>query len=216
MRRRYTAGGIVIGIIGLLWFLFFAGTGTFCLVRPDELRNYSSSKYTWTDREIRIGAACNVVVGSAGLQLVFSRLLLPLFNQSAMPEMLFIYGSLLPGCAPPAMADLCKRLKRIGPARVRGRLYDLGDYPAMVFIKEFGGVRGEVVEVDSDETWQALDEYEGCPHPAAGDGLFRRVWTIAMFDNGEKVNCWVYVYMRELGNAKPIESGCWRTHRGLL
>jgi gamma-glutamylcyclotransferase (GGCT)/AIG2-like uncharacterized protein YtfP len=133
-----------------------------------------------------------------------------------MAERLFVYGTLLPGHAPPSMAGLRCKLKSVAPATVRGRLYDLGAYPAVVMEGESACVRGELVEVDSDATWRALDEYEGCPRPGEGNGLFRRVRTIATLDSGESADCWVYVYDRDLGDAKVIDSGCWRTHRGLM
>jgi hypothetical protein len=77
--RATTSSSRSIGVAGLVWFLFFAGAATFCVLRPDALRKYSAPTHTWTEREIWIGAACNVVIGSAGLVLAFRRLLLPLF-----------------------------------------------------------------------------------------------------------------------------------------
>jgi len=79
--RSYTRGGVVIGIIGLLWFVFFAGTGIYCLLDPVALREYSAPQYKWTDREILIGAACYIVVGLAGLVVAFSRLFMPLLGR---------------------------------------------------------------------------------------------------------------------------------------
>ena len=72
------------------------------------------------------------------------------------------------------------------------------------------------LEVADEQTWTALDRYEGCPRPGAGAGLFRRIRTVATIDAGETVDCWIYVYNRDLSRAKRVESGCWRTHRGLL
>src|SRR5437868_1610308 len=116
-----------------------------------------------------------------------------------MGDYLFIYGTLLPGFEPRAMSQLCRRLNSIGPATIRGQLFDLGPYPAVVIdAARAGSVRGEVVEVDGDATWQELDRYEGCPREGQGDGLFRRLRTVATCDTGESVNCWVYVYNRDL------------------
>jgi gamma-glutamylcyclotransferase (GGCT)/AIG2-like uncharacterized protein YtfP len=132
-----------------------------------------------------------------------------------MGELLFVYGTLLPGHAPKSMRALCDRLTHIGPASIAGRLYDLGPYPAVVT----GGdecVLGELLEVDGDDTWRELDRYEGCPRPGEGDGLFRRVRTIATSESGDRLDCWVYVYNRDLSRATLVESGCWRTHRGLM
>src|SRR2546422_685375 len=94
-----------------------------------------------------------------------------------MPDLLFVYGTLLPGHAPSEMTAVCRRLRHIGPATVRGRLYDLGPFPAAVLEDSNSSLRGELVEVDYHDTWRELDLYEGCPRPGEGDGLFRRVQT---------------------------------------
>jgi gamma-glutamylcyclotransferase (GGCT)/AIG2-like uncharacterized protein YtfP len=131
-------------------------------------------------------------------------------------DRLFIYGTLLDGHQPPDMQALCRRLRRIAPATVQGFPYDLGPYPAVTIGGTSSHILGELVEIDCDETWDALDRYEGCPRQGEGDGLYSRVRTTATLESGESVDCWIYVYNRDLSRAKVIESGCWRTHRGLL
>src|SRR5437773_94399 len=42
-----------------------------------------------------------------------------------MPEYLFVYGTLVPGQAPPAIAAAVARLSDAGPATIAGRLLDL-------------------------------------------------------------------------------------------
>jgi gamma-glutamylcyclotransferase (GGCT)/AIG2-like uncharacterized protein YtfP len=130
-------------------------------------------------------------------------------------NLLFIYGSLLPGYMPESMAAICRNLKTVAPARTSGKLYDLGPYPGATI----GGdsvILGQLVEVDSEATWRALDEYEGCPRPGGPDGLYRRIRTLATLESGETVDCWIYVYNHSLADARVVESGCWRTHRGLM
>ena len=132
-----------------------------------------------------------------------------------MSDLLFVYGTLLPGHAPRGMRAVCERLKHVGPATIAGQLFDLGPYPAVV-TGSSDRVRGELVEVTDEQTWTALDRYEGCPRPGEGDGLFTRVRTTSTTAAGETVDCWVYVYNSDLSHAKLVECGCWRTHRGLL
>jgi len=132
-----------------------------------------------------------------------------------MGDLLFVYGTLLPGHAPRSMHAVCERLKHVGGATIVGQLFDLGPYPAVV-TGASGLVRGALVEVADEQTWTALDRYEGCPRPGEAAGLFRRIRTVATIDAGETVDCWIYVYNRDLSRAKRVESGCWRTHRGLL
>jgi gamma-glutamylcyclotransferase (GGCT)/AIG2-like uncharacterized protein YtfP len=131
-------------------------------------------------------------------------------------RLLFIYGTLLDGHQPPQMQSVCRRLCRVAPATVQGFLYDLGPYPAVTVCGTTSRILGEIVEIDCDQTWHALDRYEGCPRQGEGDGLYSRVRTTATLKSGESVDCWIYVYNCDLSRAKVIESGCWRTHRGLL
>ena len=134
-----------------------------------------------------------------------------------MSERLFVYGTLLPGHEPAGMAAICRRLKFLGPATTRGQLFDLGPYPAVVIGDGVDGiVHGELAEVDSPGTWQALDRYEGCPRPGEGNGLFHRVRTVATLESGDAIACWIYVYDQDLSGARRVERGCWRTYRALL
>ena len=66
-----------IGLIGLVWFLFCTATAIVVPMDPNWLRDWS--RQSWTDQEIRIGAACYFVAGLGGLVLVITRLVLPRF-----------------------------------------------------------------------------------------------------------------------------------------
>jgi gamma-glutamylcyclotransferase (GGCT)/AIG2-like uncharacterized protein YtfP len=74
---------------------------------------------------------------------------------------------------------------------VRGQLYDLGPYPALVDIDDPAAawVEGFVRAVSWDVLSNQLDAYEG-----VDEGLFRRVQATAR--SGRRV--WVYVYARSL------------------
>ena len=64
-----------IGLVGLVWFLFCTATAIVVPMDPDGFREWS--RQSWTDQEIRIGAACYFVAGLGGLVLVVTRLVLP-------------------------------------------------------------------------------------------------------------------------------------------
>jgi hypothetical protein len=66
-----------IGIVGLVWFLWCASSAAFCVLDMQDFRDWSH--FSWTDREIYIGAACYMTCGLAGLLLAFTRLILPAF-----------------------------------------------------------------------------------------------------------------------------------------
>jgi gamma-glutamylcyclotransferase (GGCT)/AIG2-like uncharacterized protein YtfP len=98
-----------------------------------------------------------------------------------MTTLLFAYGTLAPD-GPDAAA-------RGGwePDMVRGRLYDLGPYPALVDLDDpsAGWVEGYVRAVDPAALAGPLDAYEG-----VADGPYRRMPTTTRA--GRQV--WVYVH----------------------
>ncbi|MFO0954609.1 MAG: gamma-glutamylcyclotransferase family protein [Isosphaeraceae bacterium] len=102
-----------------------------------------------------------------------------------MIDGLFVYGTLAP-----ANLESAERLGFV-PDQVRGWLYDLGSYPALVPAEEPSGlwVCGYVRAVPETLLSDRLDEYEG-----VAEGLYRReVWTTRA---GRRV--WVYVYARPI------------------
>jgi gamma-glutamylcyclotransferase (GGCT)/AIG2-like uncharacterized protein YtfP len=120
---------------------------------------------------------------------------------------MFVYGTLLPGLAPPLIADVVNTLRVVGPATVHGRLYDLGAYPGCVLDDGAGAVHGMLLEIANPAVLEELDAYECyAAHDAAGS-LFRRTVCDAITADGRVVSTWVYVYNRDLSRARLIESG---------
>jgi len=132
---------------------------------------------------------------------------------------LFVYGTLRPDRAPPALAAVTRSLRRLEPARVRGRLYDLGDHPGAVLDERAGWIEGELVALGPASPPLAwFDAYEGY-EPDRGSGpkpddlgrsLFRREQTVATAASGRLVSCWVYVCVRPPAGARRIADGIWR------
>jgi gamma-glutamylcyclotransferase (GGCT)/AIG2-like uncharacterized protein YtfP len=102
-----------------------------------------------------------------------------------MPTLLFAYGTLAPEGPEQASRDGWEA------DAVRGRLFDLGPYPALVDQgdPDGGWVEGYVRPVDPAELIEHLDPYEG-----VDEGLYRRV--AAETRGGRRA--WVYVYARPL------------------
>lgn len=100
------------------------------------------------------------------------------------PRHLFAYGTLRP-------RDPATALGGWSADAVRGRLFDLGPYPALVDLDAPGAgwVEGFVRFVESGELIARLDPYEG-----VDEGLYRRV--AATTRGGRRV--WVYTYARPL------------------
>lgn len=129
-----------------------------------------------------------------------------------MVDLLFAYGTLISGYEPAHMSTACARLKVVGDGTVRGLLYDFGAFPAVV--PGNGIVRGVVMRVPPD-AWAALDRYEGCAASGSAEGLFQRAETRAALDTGETLDCWLYIYTRDVRAGRLMESGDWRRRRSL-
>ena len=121
----------------------------------------------------------------------------------------FVYGTLLPGLAPPAIADAVRRLRVVGPATVPGRLYHLGAYPGCVLDGECDDlIHGQLLELPDDPAvLERLDWYEGyAAHDDAGSLFLRTVCDVALAD-GRRIPSWVYVYNRPVPPARLISGG---------
>lgn len=111
-----------------------------------------------------------------------------------MTTSVFVYGTLRKG--EPNYHWIRVYAKKTQSAWVRGWLFDLGPYPAM--IEGRGWVKGELVELQGCEnTLKKMDELEGYYGPGSPQNLYERIETLAWTEEGEKVNCFIYVFPRE-------------------
>lgn len=97
---------------------------------------------------------------------------------------LFAYGTLAAEGAASALMSGCER---VASAAVRGTLYDIGEYPALL-LSGTDWVDGEIWRCPAD-LLPRLDRYE-----AVREGLFRRVGVTV-----EGTPCWAYVAGPRLG-----------------
>ena len=110
----------------------------------------------------------------------------------------------------------------VAEATLPGKLYDLGQYPGVVPARGGGEgpvVVGELWRVTDPAHWVLLDDFEGIGPEYPEPTLYRRVLAKAHLrsrgaerPSGETVDCWVYVYNRDLGAAPLVPSGDW-AHR---
>ena len=119
---------------------------------------------------------------------------------------LFIYGTLMPGLRLEAEMQGAQPL---GPARVQGRLVDVGRYPGL--IPGEGLVTGEVYRVD-DAQLARLDEVEDV---VPGDRAVSQYWRerVLVQDGtlaGQQV--WTYVYNQPIDGLTPIAHGDYRRY----
>lgn len=124
------------------------------------------------------------------------------------PEILFVYGSLLPGLP---LHPLLTPAIPLGPGSIQGRLYDLGDYPGAVEAEE-GRVHGEAYRLRDPGLLARLDDEEGYdPADEAASLYLRRRLPVTLAD-GRVLPAWVYLYAGPLEQAAPVPSGDWRRH----
>jgi gamma-glutamylcyclotransferase (GGCT)/AIG2-like uncharacterized protein YtfP len=117
----------------------------------------------------------------------------------------FVYGSLRRDNAG-AMSVRFPDAAYVGDGKVRGRLYDLGAYPALLLDESGAQVTGEVYEV-TDETLNKLDQFE------LTSDYERRDVEVEIGD--EHGHCWIYVPAHEASffdGFPSIESGDWIRH----
>jgi len=125
-----------------------------------------------------------------------------------LPRFVFVYGTLLPGLAPPVIADVVARLRVVGPGAVPGRLYHLGAYSGCILDEDCEGlIHGQVLELPDQAVLERLDWYEGyAAHDDAGSLFLRTVCDVTLAGGGQ-VRSWVYVYNRSVKAARLISGG---------
>jgi gamma-glutamylcyclotransferase (GGCT)/AIG2-like uncharacterized protein YtfP len=126
-----------------------------------------------------------------------------------MAHFIFLYGTLLPQHAPPAMRRLLEDFRPCGEGWVRGVLYDFGAHPGAVLNDATDQlVYGVVFQMPDDVGVLAqLDDYEGFDAKSPGSCLFvRKRYPVALAD-GNVVQCWIYEYNGNPAGLPIIASG---------
>src|SRR5690606_1562391 len=123
---------------------------------------------------------------------------------------LFVYGSLRSGFKSPAYEYISRHFNLVGEARVKGILYDPGDYPAA---KPFDGDRyiiGELYEArhpaEFDWAIGQLDDYEGVTAEPGEQTQYTRALT-DVISNEKKYTAWVYWYTGDVSGKPEVLSG---------
>lgn len=121
-----------------------------------------------------------------------------------------MYGSLRSGFNHPAYDYISKHFTLVSEARVKGRMYDLGSYPAAIPVDDEAYIVGELYDLKKVEefSWamKQLDDYEGV-HPEEGESpLYKRELTEAVYGN-ETTTAWIYWYAGSVEDCPPIPSG---------
>jgi gamma-glutamylcyclotransferase (GGCT)/AIG2-like uncharacterized protein YtfP len=131
-------------------------------------------------------------------------------NSAAGVYQLFVYGSLRSGFRSPAYEYISQFFSFAGNAKVKGLLYDMGEFPAALPSEEDKFIIGELYTVKnpSEFSWAIgqLDDYEGVNVEEGEAQLYKRGLTEA-YVNDEKVTAWIYWYNADVSGKPQIESG---------
>ncbi len=123
---------------------------------------------------------------------------------------LFVYGSLRSGFRNPVYEYLTKYFHLLGEAVVKGKLYDLGEYPAAASTDEEKFISGELYSINNplEFSWAIgqLDDYEGLNTEEGETPLYKREEVIA-YQKGEPQAAWIYWFNGAMTDKPEIESG---------
>jgi len=104
---------------------------------------------------------------------------------------LFVYGTLREGEGNHYL--IVDNVKSIQKATIRGWMYHLGGYPAV--IEGEGYITGELIEFYNPiEAFQRIDVLEGYHQPNSPSNHYERITVTAMTEDGGEETCQVYIY----------------------
>ncbi|MDE3235050.1 MAG: gamma-glutamylcyclotransferase [Bacteroidota bacterium] len=126
---------------------------------------------------------------------------------------LFVYGSLRSDFPSEAHQQYIGRyFSRVGNGKIKGVLYDMGEYPAALPATGDRFIKGELYVIQNEDAFEwaieQLDDYEGLHVEVGETALYTRELTeVLLDDTGEKKMAWVYWYNQEVGHKPHIASG---------
>ena len=123
---------------------------------------------------------------------------------------IFVYGSLRSGFRSPAYEYISRYFTFVSNGKVRGKLYDLGIYPAGVSFEGDSFITGELYDIKdkAEFSWAIgqLDDYEGINVETGENQLYLRELTDVYID-GNTTKAWIYWYVGDVAGHPQIESG---------
>ena len=130
----------------------------------------------------------------------------------ALPDILFVYGSLLSDIAHPQGERLRRETVLVGPATLQAKLFRVSWYPGVTLSDaRRDAVQGELYRLTA-ATLSWLDEYEGVTTGAASVAPadeYRRQRCTVRDAAGRAHEAWVYVYQRDTTQLARVDSGRW-------
>jgi gamma-glutamylcyclotransferase (GGCT)/AIG2-like uncharacterized protein YtfP len=122
-------------------------------------------------------------------------------------ELIFVYGTLRSGCTTGAHQTYLTDATFITPAKIKGKLFKVSYYPALIIDETADWVIGEVYQLASAAQLAALDAYEECTYPAQPQQEYQRRKVEVLTDAGDYLSAWVYAYQHASAHLEFIASG---------
>ena len=123
---------------------------------------------------------------------------------------IFVYGSLRSGFKHPAYEYISKYFTLVGEAKVKGKLYDMGSYPAAVPTDEESYILGELYALkhENEFSWamEQLDDYEGV-NPEEGEVALYKRSTTTVYCGTNTTTAWIYWFNGDVNDQPLIASG---------
>jgi gamma-glutamylcyclotransferase (GGCT)/AIG2-like uncharacterized protein YtfP len=130
--------------------------------------------------------------------------------QSECMNQLFVYGSLRSGFHSQAYSYISSYFTFVGSAKVRGKLFDLGEYPAGIKSNDDSFIVGELYRItnesETDWAFAQLDDYEGVFVEPGETALYKREIADIHIDN-TITKAWVYWYNADITGKPVVASG---------
>ncbi len=123
---------------------------------------------------------------------------------------IFVYGSLRSGFQSPAYEYISRFFTLVGDAKVKGKLVDMGAYPAGVPTDEERYIVGELYQIKhrNEFSWAMgqLDDYEGVNAEEEQERLYGREVTDVIAGD-MTLQAWIYWYLGDTTGRPVIECG---------
>jgi len=123
---------------------------------------------------------------------------------------IFVYGSLRSGFQSPAYNYISKYFTLVGNAKVKGLLFDMGDYPVAISTNDEKFIVGELYDIKNQEAFDfaiaQLDDYEGL-NTEEGEASFYKRTEEEIYINNTTEKGWVYWFTGDIINKPIVESG---------
>ena len=120
--------------------------------------------------------------------------------------LLFVYGTLLNHNNEFAVY-LKEHSHFFANGKVKGKLYDIGEYPGAILDDEDEYIYGVILQIDDPEVvFSEIDDYEGYGDEQPEPNEFIRL-AVDVETTSEVVHCYIYVYNLPVDGLKKIEDG---------